>query len=118
MVRGEPNMVFIKLEKPLFLRCALIGLSDLASADTRLGDMMPASERGGVVSTGPPLPSDMFCELRKTLNRRSGEVWVCGGGYGRDGFVHASDRGSIAGCDTSFSGRWVSRIDCRRWNRP
>lgn len=76
-------MLFTKLEKPLFFRCAFIGLNGSPSPDIRFGLMVPLSDRGGVVSAAPfPLPSPL--DNRNSLKRKSGDVLVCVGCAGLD----------------------------------
>lgn len=85
---GEPSTLLNKLEKPLFFRCALIGLNcDTCSPEDLF--ISPVSERGGVISTGVALPLSVaiLCEpdVLKSGKRRSGDVTVCCGACGRVG---------------------------------
>ena len=80
MVRGEPSMLFIKLEKPLFLRPAD---GFINSPEKRLGLDVAYSDLGGVVSMVCP-PGGMVWTPCSWCWRRSGLVCVCikGGGGG------------------------------------
>lgn len=75
---GEPSILLMKFENPLFFLCALKGLSGwVISPDVRLGFIVPVSDLGGVISTGVLLlPLDMFPDNLNSPNLKSGEVYV------------------------------------------
>lgn len=85
MLRGEPSMLFMKLEKPLFFFNATPELL-FASSEYLLGLVAPLSERGGVTSIGrSPVVKLIDDRSGGAIGRGSGLVMVCvrGGGGGR-----------------------------------
>lgn len=72
IVRGDPSMLFIKLEKPLFLRKGPGGLEP--SPENLLGLRMPVSDLGGVTSI-MAIPEDLdMCDVPPEGVRDSGLV--------------------------------------------
>ena len=80
---GEPSMLFMKFENPLFFLKTVPLFGPLASSEYLFGLVVPFSDRGGVTSIRSPAEKLEDCRKEGLITRVSGLVWESGGGGGR-----------------------------------